>query len=112
MRTLLLVLIALSLATVSFAQSFVIGLIPEQNVFKQRERYAPIGKYLSIKLGKDVRFSVLSRYGNILETFSNEQFDAAFWGSFTGGLAIRQLGAIPIARSAGAKRAGHFERSN
>ncbi len=76
----------------------VIGLIPELNLFKQKARFTLLGEYLTRKIGVPVRFTILSRYGNILETFESEHLDAAFFGSFTGALAIEKLGVIPLAR--------------
>jgi phosphonate transport system substrate-binding protein len=75
-----------------------IGLIPEQNVFRQRERYMALRKYLSDKLGISINFTSLSRYGNIIERFTSEKMDGAFFGSFTYALAHSQLGVEPIAR--------------
>jgi phosphonate transport system substrate-binding protein len=75
-----------------------IGLIPELNIFKQKARFRLLGEYLSRKVGVPVEFTILSRYGNILESFQSERMDGAFFGSFTGALAIQRLGAIPLAR--------------
>lgn len=75
-----------------------IGLIPEMNVFKQKERFSLLGEYLSKKTGADIQFTILSRYGNIIERFTTEKMDGAFFGSFTGALAIQKLGVVPIAR--------------
>jgi len=86
------------LSGVSYADELTIGLIPEQNVFKQMDRYEPIGRYLEKKVGLKIRFIILSRYGNIINSFAEENMDGAFWGSFTGALAIKQLGVEPIAR--------------
>jgi phosphonate transport system substrate-binding protein len=79
-------------------QELLIGLIPEQNIFRQRERYMVLRKYLSDRLGITVNFTSLSRYGNIIDRFAAEKMDGAFFGSFTYGLARRQLGVEPIAR--------------
>lgn len=79
-------------------QEILIGLIPEQNIFKQRERYLILKRYLSEKLGITVNFTSLSRYGNIIDRFSAESMDGAFFGSFTGALAIKKLGVEPLAR--------------
>jgi phosphonate transport system substrate-binding protein len=62
------------------------------------KRYEPIGEYIEEKTGMKVSFIILSRYGNIIERFREEKMDGAFWGSFTGALAIKQLGIQPIAR--------------
>ncbi len=79
-------------------QELLIGLSPEQNVFRQRERYMALRKFLSDRLGISVNFTSLSRYGNIIERFSSEKMDGAFFGSFTYGLAHHQIGVEPIAR--------------
>lgn len=79
-------------------QEIVIGLIPEQNVFRQRERYLALRQYLADRLGVTITFTSLSRYGNIVERFSSEKLDGAFFGSFTYALAHQQLGVEPIAR--------------
>lgn len=75
-----------------------IGLIPELNIFKQKARFRSLGEYLTRKIGVPVQFTILSRYGNILESFESERMDGAFFGSFTGALAIEKLGVVPLAR--------------
>ncbi len=79
-------------------QEILIGLIPEQNVFRQRERYLVLKQYLADRLGVTITLTSLSRYGNIVERFSSEKLDGAFLGSFTYALARHQLGVEPIAR--------------
>ena len=79
-------------------QKLLIGLIPEMNVFKQKERFRLLGDYLSKKTGVVVTFTILSRYGNIIDRFTSENMDGAFFGSFTGALAIEKLGVVPLAR--------------
>lgn len=102
MKRLIVALFAiLLLAVPALAQEFVIGLIPELNVFRQIDRHKPLAAYLGEKLGVEVRLTMLSRYGNIIESFSAGKMDAAFWGSFTGALAVEKLGVIPIARPVG-----------
>jgi phosphonate transport system substrate-binding protein len=83
---------------ISYAADLTIGLIPEQNVFKQMKRYKPLGAYIEEKTGNKITFTVLSRYGNIIESFHKKRLDGAFWGSFTGAMAIKKLGIKPIAR--------------
>jgi len=78
-------------------ESLVIGLVPEMNIFKQRERFELLAPYLSKNLGIEVRLTMLT-YGNIIEKFKEEEIDAAFLGSFTGALAISQLGVVPLVR--------------
>lgn len=76
----------------------VIGLIPEINIFQQMERFKPLSAYLSEQVGRPVKLTVLTRYGNLIENFENNHLDGAFFGSFTGALAIQKLGIVPLAR--------------
>ncbi|TAN41874.1 MAG: phosphate/phosphite/phosphonate ABC transporter substrate-binding protein [Nitrospirae bacterium] len=98
MRALFALFLFLSFSVQAYAADLTIGLIPEQNVFKQQERYKPLGDYLTKKTGIKIKFTILSRYGNIIERFTAEKMDGAFFGSFTGALAIKKLGVEPIAR--------------
>ena len=75
-----------------------IGLIPEMNVFKQMERFKPLSRYLSEQTEIEVKFTILSRYGNIIDSFKNKKLDGAFFGSFTGALAIKKVGVVPLVR--------------
>jgi phosphonate transport system substrate-binding protein len=97
-RLLLSMAVMLAICESAAAGELRIGLIPEQNVFRQMDRYEPIGRYIEKATGLKVRFTILPRYGNIIESFTREDMDGAFWGSFTGALAIKTLGVEPIAR--------------
>ncbi len=79
-------------------EELLIGLSPEQNIFRQRERYQHLGDYLSKRLGISVTFTSLSRYGNIVDRFVSERMDGAFFGSFTYALARQRLSIEPLAR--------------
>lgn len=79
-------------------QKIRIGILPEMNVFKQKQRFKLLGEYLSKSTGMNIEFTILSRYGNIIEQFTSEKMDGAFFGSFTGALAIQKLGVVPLAR--------------
>ena len=79
-------------------KKFYIGLIPEQDLFSQKERYGALASYISKKSGLDVELKILSRYGNIIDNFLSDNLDGAFFGSFTGALAIKKLGVDPLAR--------------
>jgi phosphonate transport system substrate-binding protein len=98
----IMILIALLLPFPATAQTdqqkILIGLIPEMNIFKQKQRFKLLGDYLSKKTGIPVEFTILSRYANIIESFTAEKMDGAFFGSFTGALAIQELGVVPLAR--------------
>ena len=75
-----------------------IGLIPERNLFKQLERYEPLGEYLFRKTGTKITFMLLPRYGNIIDTFQSSGLDGAFFGSFTYTLAHAKVGVEVLAR--------------
>lgn len=77
---------------------FVIGLIPEHNIFRQKERYEPLAAYLSKHIGRKITLTILSRYGNIVENFVAKGMDGAFFGSFTGALAHKKLNLDALAR--------------
>ncbi|MFO7605984.1 MAG: phosphate/phosphite/phosphonate ABC transporter substrate-binding protein [Desulfurivibrionaceae bacterium] len=102
LRGLALLLLAVTLILPARAaaqpEKLLIGLIPEINIFKQKQRFNSLGAYLSEKTGLQVQFTILSRYGNIIDSFTSERMDGAFFGSFTGAMAIRKLGVIPLAR--------------
>ncbi|MBE0574980.1 MAG: phosphate/phosphite/phosphonate ABC transporter substrate-binding protein [Desulfuromonadales bacterium] len=75
-----------------------IGLIPEQNIFAQKKRYEPLLAYLAKQLDVAIEIRILPRYGNIIDNFNELGLDGAFFGSFTGALAIDKLGVEPLAR--------------
>jgi phosphonate transport system substrate-binding protein len=79
-------------------KTILIGLIPEQNIFRQMERYEPLAAYLSEKVGMNVKLTVLPRYGNIIDNFVSNGMDGAFFGSFTYALAHAKLGVEALAR--------------
>lgn len=95
---LLVLLLPLAASAEAGQKEILIGLIPEMNVFKQMERFKPLAEYLTKKTGVKVNITILSRYGNIIERFQTEKMDGAFFGSFTGALAIQKLEVDPIAR--------------
>jgi phosphonate transport system substrate-binding protein len=98
MRLVIFFLVVLMLSGISYATELTIGIIPEQNVFKQMKRYKPLGDYIEKKTDIKIKFTILSRYGNIIESFEKKNMDGAFWGSFPGAMAIKKLGVQPIAR--------------
>jgi phosphonate transport system substrate-binding protein len=79
-------------------EKLLIGLIPEQNLFRQMERYEPLGEHLSRKTGTKVTFKILPRYGNIIDSFKSSGLDGAFFGSFTYTLAHAKVGVEVLAR--------------
>jgi phosphonate transport system substrate-binding protein len=96
---LLLIIILLTVPTLAAAEEeFVIGLIPEENIFRQVKRHKPLEAYLSNKLGIKVRFTILSRYPHIINRFISRNLDGAFFGILTAVLAQEDLPVEPIAR--------------
>src|SRR5512143_3717751 len=79
-------------------EKLLIGLIPEQNLFRQMERYEPLGEYIYRKTGTKITFKVLPRYGNIIDSFKSSGLDGAFFGSFTYTLAHAKIGVDVLAR--------------
>jgi phosphonate transport system substrate-binding protein len=80
------------------ARKLLIGLIPEQNIFKQMERYEPLMGYLHRKTGTKMELKILPRYGNIVGNFKSSGLDGAFFGSFTYALAHAKVGVEVLAR--------------
>jgi phosphonate transport system substrate-binding protein len=83
----------------SCADEILIGLIPEENIFNQMARHRPLAAYLSKKIGTKVRFTILSRYGDVMDRFISRKMDGAFFGVFTSVLAMDKIDAEPIART-------------
>jgi len=59
-------------------QQIVIGLIPEQNIFRQIERYQQIADYLSSSSGLKIKLKVLPGYGDLITNFASSGVDGAF----------------------------------
>src|SRR4030066_1510641 len=71
-----------SQAKVPPQEQFLIGLIPELNIFKQLERYEPMAGYLSGKTGLGAPLKIFPRYGNIIGNFRLAGMGGGFFGSF------------------------------
>ncbi|MDA8169624.1 MAG: phosphate/phosphite/phosphonate ABC transporter substrate-binding protein [Nitrospiraceae bacterium] len=84
-------------------KELLIGLIPEENIFRQIERNMPLAGYICRKTGISIKFTILSRYGDIIDAFVTRDMDGAFFGAFTGYLAHVKLGVVPLVRPVGAE---------
>jgi phosphonate transport system substrate-binding protein len=84
--------------TVAAQDEILLGLIPDENIFDSMDKHRPLAAYLSEKLATKVRFTILSRYGDVIDRFSARNMDGAFFGVFTGFLAAEKLGVEPVAR--------------
>lgn len=75
-----------------------IGLIPEKNVFAQKQRYKRIANYLSQNLGHPVQITLMDDYAEIYRAFEEGKLDAGFFGSFSYAVANERGLVEPIAR--------------
>jgi phosphonate transport system substrate-binding protein len=95
---LLLTCLLLAPMTAGAEEELLIGLIPEENIFRQVKKHKPLAEYLMQRLGIKVRFTILSRYPEIIKRFVDRELDGAFFGIFTAVLAEERLGVVPVAR--------------
>ena len=79
-------------------KSLTIGLVPEQNLFKQIERYTALADYLSSKTGVKIKLKTITRYGNVVDSFVSSGLDGAFLGSLTYVLVRAKMGVEVLAR--------------
>jgi hypothetical protein len=84
------IIILLLVMSLYFYCGQLIGLIPEENIFKQMDRHRPLAAYLSSRLGMNVRLTILSRYGDIIDRFETRNMDGAFFSALTGVLAVEK----------------------
>ncbi len=63
--------------------TFVIALLPEENVFLQKRRYRPLTEYLSKRLGMDVKTRLLDSYSAVYAQMLDRNADAAFFGALS-----------------------------
>lgn len=75
----------------------IIGLIPEENIFKQMDRYRPLADYLSEKLGIRIRLTILSKYGDVIDRFTERKLGGAFFEDLTTVIAYEKLSVEPVA---------------
>lgn len=79
-------------------KEFYIGMSPEQNIFRQRKRFEPLAEYFTQKLGVRVELRMGAAYEDLIDGLRTGTLDAAFLGSFAGAVAVKKLGAQPLAR--------------
>ncbi|HKI51344.1 MAG TPA: phosphate/phosphite/phosphonate ABC transporter substrate-binding protein [Geothermobacteraceae bacterium] len=82
----------------AWPQKLKIGLVPEQNIFVQKKRYEPLLAQLEDKIGIPIEIKILPSYSEVVNNFRDFELDGAFLGSFTGTMAIRELGVEPLVR--------------
>lgn len=82
----------------STKETFVIAILPAQNVFKQKQRYQPLADYLSKSLNMTVKTKLLDSYGAIYNELSKDKVDAAFFGSLAYVAVNSRIGIEPVTR--------------
>jgi len=82
-------------------QRLVIGLIPEQNIFDQYDRYEAVADYLSARGNFEIELKIFPSYGSLIEGFESSSVDGGFMGSFAFALAHERYGVEPLARPVG-----------
>ena len=104
-RVLIVFLACMTLGWVGFTHSrafageqFNIALVPEKNIYEQRQRYGIIAQYLSNYLDMDVRIVIMPTYSKICDAFLDGTVDAGFFGSFSYVLTRAKASVEPIAR--------------
>lgn len=75
-----------------------IGVVPALTVADTLRQYQPIVDYLSRRSGLDVRLLPQKDYAAVLEKMRDGEIDAGIFGSFLADRAIREIGALPLAR--------------
>lgn len=79
------------------SNELLIGIEPEHNIFDQMKRYRVLAGYLSDQLGVQVKLTIMSRYGEVINRFKSLHLDGAMLSSYTATLAINELDLIPVA---------------
>ncbi len=82
-------------------KTILVGLVPEENIFRLMEQYLPLAQYMEKRTGIKVRFTVLPRYGDVIDEFNARRMDGAFFSAFTGCIAQKKLGVEPLVRPIG-----------
>jgi len=78
-------------------EELLIGIEPEHNIFDQMEQYRSLADYLSDELGVEVKFTIMSRYGEVIKRFKSLKLDGAFLTSYTATMGINELKLEPVA---------------
>ena len=68
-----------------------VGIIPERDIFAQRQRYRALADYLESQLGRSIELVTVSTYRGILEELATHRVDVAFLGSLVAVLAMDKL---------------------
>ncbi|WP_413900157.1 PhnD/SsuA/transferrin family substrate-binding protein [Rhodoferax sp.] len=77
-----------------------IGVVPALTVTATIRQYQPVVDYLNKKLTINGQLMPQKDYLTVLEKMRHGELDAGIFGSFLGYRAIREIGALPLARTA------------
>jgi phosphonate transport system substrate-binding protein len=96
--SLMLLILLIIFTSIAYSKdALLIGLVPGENIFNQMDRYKPVVDYLSSKLNIEIKLTILSKYGDIIDKFLIRNMDGAFFEGLTGVIAMERLGAEPLA---------------
>jgi len=79
-------------------QPLVIAVTPEQNIFRQIERYTPVISYVSRETGISIKLKAFTSCEDAIRNAASSSIHGAFFGSFACALAQRQVGVEALAR--------------
>ena len=82
----------------SLRNEIALGVVPEQNIFRQIERYTPIARYLSTVVGRNVTLKVFTVYQDAIDALDSAGIDGVFLGSLASAVAVQEKAAVPLAR--------------
>jgi len=77
-----------------------LALIPERNIFAQRQRYQSLADDLAEHLNRPVELVSLNTYQSVLDEFAQKHIEGAFVGSMLAVLAYERLGTVVLAKPA------------
>ncbi len=94
-------LVATTVFSTAFAQTFRFTAIPDQNTARLKERFDKIAVYLTKQLGVDVEYIPVKSYAASVAAFKNNDVQLAWFGGLSGVQARRAVpGACAIAQGA------------
>jgi phosphonate transport system substrate-binding protein len=73
-----------------------VGILPLQEVVKQKQLFQPIADFLSSNLGIPVEAAITTSYAALVEAQKNKQVNLGYYGPFSFLFAEQQFGAVPI----------------
>ena len=73
-----------------------VGVVPDRDEARLRDRHKPLTDYLSRKTGIDCQLVIPESYKDLLALFLDQKIDLAYFGGYTFVKANRAAGAIPL----------------